>query len=341
VPTLFGIGRAEGKLPFGQIGAPELSLVGLTPGQGANGRVIFNLGPNYKNNYSVQASFSIARELAHNLSLEVGYLLYRGVHLQLSQETNYRETGAAASPDPSYGPEYAPINPTIVQQNTYSSIGSSTYNGLTTSLTKRYSKNFQFAANYTFSRSIDDVTDFNSSFASFTPTRLNLERGLSAFNIKHNFVANAVYTTGGPRWLSGFLLSPIVTARSGIPFSVTVPGAQNGTLGHSLYARPMYIWRNSGVGANFYSVDMRLSKAFILKQDTARRIEVSVEGTNLFNHTNFLSVNNVFTLGDPRLAPGAGPYNFAGSKSISDGSPLGFTSAGAARQFQFGLKLGF
>ena len=162
-----------------------------------------------------------------------------------------------------------PINPHITQANTYSSIGNSTYNGLTSSLTKRYSRNFQFQANYTFSKSIDDVTDFNSQFASFTPTRLYLERGLSAFNIKHNFVANAVYTTSGPRWISGLLLSPIVTARSGIPFSVTVPGAQNGTEGHSLYARPIYIPRDSGLGPAFYSFDMRVSKAFSFKADSA------------------------------------------------------------------------
>ena len=262
--------------------------------------------------------------------------MYRGVHLQLSQETNYKEAGY----DPTYGPLYVPINPLITQANTYSSIGNSTYHGLTSSLTKRYSRNFQFQANYTFSKSIDDVTDFNSQFASFTPTRLYLERGLSAFNVKHNFVANAVYTTSGPRWISGLLLSPIVTARSGIPFSVTVPAAQNGTEGHSLYARPIYIPRDSGLGPAFYSFDMRVSKAFYLKADSATRLEVSVEGTNLLNHTNFLSVNNTFSPGDPRLAL-PGPFNFTGSKSISEGEPLGFTSASNARQFQFGLKLAF
>ncbi len=336
VAQLFGLGLLEGKLPFGQIGAPELSLFNITPGPGQPGRVIFNLAPNYKNNYSIQNSLSIAREIGRNLSIELGYLRYRGVHIQMSQETNYQETGLF---EPIYGPIYSPINPSIIQQNTYSSIGNSTYNGFTASLTKRYSKNFQFQANYTFSRAIDDVTDFNSQFASFTPTRLYLERGLSAFNIKHNFVANAVYTTTGPRWLSGFLLAPIVTARSGIPFSVTVPGAENGTEGHSLYARPVYIFRDSGIGPNYYSFDMRVSKSFALRQDSRMRLEVSAEGTNLLNHTNFLSVNNVFALGDPRLL--TGPFDFQGVKSYSPGETLGFTSAAAARQFQFGLKFAF
>ena len=335
-PELFGLGLLEGKLPFGQIGAGELSLFGLTPGPGQDGRVIFNLARNYKNNYSIQSSLSVAREIVHDLSVEVGYLRYRGIHIPLSQETNYHETGLL---EPMYGPIYAPNDPSILQQNSYSSIGSSTYNGMTASLTKRYSKNFQFQANYTFSRAVDDVTDFNSQFASFTPTRLYLERGLSTFNVKHNFVANAVYRTSGPRWISGLLLAPIVTARSGIPFSVTVPGAQNGTEGHSLYARPLYIPRDSGSGAAFYSFDMRISKAFTFKPDSAARLEVSAEGTNLFNHTNFLSVNNVFSVGDPRLV--SGPFNFSGSKSLSPGETLGFTSASPARQFQFGLKLAF
>ena len=123
----------EGKLPFGEIGTPELGLLGITPGPDAPGRVVFNLAPNYKNNYTVQASFSIAREIAPSLSLEVGYLMYRSVHIQLTQETNYRETGVI---DPIYGPQYAPINPAIAQSDTYSSIGDSIYNGLTTSLSQ-------------------------------------------------------------------------------------------------------------------------------------------------------------------------------------------------------------
>jgi hypothetical protein len=130
-----------------------------------------------------------------------------------------------------------------------------------------------------------------------------------------------------------------VTARSGIPFSVTVPGATNGTAGHSLYARPWYIGRNTGIGPAFYSFDMRVSKSFSLKPDSAARIEFSVEGTNLLNHTNFIGVNNVFSVGDPLLS--ANPLNFTGSKSIPASQPLGFTAASNPRQIQFGLKLAF
>jgi hypothetical protein len=343
--TIYGYGLQQGKLPFGSLTAADLSALGIGIGPGGAGRVIFNAAPNYKNAYSIQASLSIARQLTNSLSLEVGYQMYKGVHLPLDQETNYKETGVI---DPEWGPQYTAINPSIAQANTYSSIGNSMYNGLTVSLTKRYTNNFQAQVNYTFSKAIDDVTDFNSSFASFFPTRLNLERGISAYNVPQNFVANAVYSTpfkagsGSPWWsraLADMKLAPILQMRSGIPFTVRVPGAENGTLGHNLYARPWYVERNTGIGPDFYSVDLRLTKSFYINRERGLKLDAIVEGTDLLNHTNFSSVNDQFPVGDPLLL--TGPFNVTGNKSLSPADPLGFTSAFPGRQLQFGLRFAF
>lgn len=340
--TVFGYGEQIGKLPFGQLTQADLAKIGVAVGPGAPGRVIFNLAPNYQNTYTIQASLSIARELARNLSLELGYQMYKGVHIQLDQETNYAETGVI---DPEWGPQYAPINPNIIQANTYSSIGNSTYNGLTVSLTKRYSRNFQAQANYTFSKAIDDVTDFNSQFASFFPTRLNLERGISAYNVPQNFVANAVYSSplkagkGESFWSHIFAdttFSPVVHLRSGVPFTVRVPGAENGTLGHNLYARPWYVERNTGIGPAFYDFDARLVKSLYIDRERGLKLELIGEGTNLLNHTNFSSVNDQFPVGDPFLL--TGPFNVQGNKNLSPTTPLGFTSAFAGRQMQVALR---
>ena len=339
---VFGYGEQIGKLPFGSLTQADLANLGITVGAGAPGRVIFNLASNYKNPYTIQGSFSIARELTRNLSLELGYQMYKGVHLQLDQETNYRETGQI---DPEWGPQYVAINPSIIQANTYSSIGNSMYNGLTVSLTKRYSRNFQGQINYTFSKAIDDVTDFNSQFASFFPTRLNLERGLSAYNVPHNFVANAVYTSplkagsGASIWAHIFAdttFSPVVHLRSGIPFTVRVPGAENGTLGHNLYARPWYVERDTGIGPAFYDFDARLVKSLYIDRDRGIKLELIGEGTNLLNHTNFSSVNDQFSAGDPFLL--TGPFNVQGNKNLSPATPLGFTSAFPGRQMQAALR---
>jgi hypothetical protein len=339
---IYGYGQQIGKLPFGSLTQADLANIGITVGPQAPGRVIFNLAPNYKNTYSIQASMSVARELTPNLSLEVGYAMYKGVHIQLDQETNYYETGAI---DPEWGPMYAPINPAIIQANSYSSIGNSMYHGLTASLTKRYSANFQGHVSYTFSKTIDDVTDFNSQFASFFPTRLNLERALSAYNVPHNFVADAVYNTsfkagaGESVWsriFADMTFSPIVHARSGIPFTVRVPGAVNGTLGHNLYARPWYVSRDTGIGPAFYDFDARLVKSFYINRDTGLKLDAIAEASNLLNHTNFSSVNDQFPVGDPFLL--TGPFDVQGNKSLSPTTPLGFTSAFPGRQLQVALR---
>ncbi len=342
---LWAAGMQSGQLPFGQLNASDLEAFGLTPGPGGNGRVIFSLAPDYKNAYTIQASASIARELTPSTSIELGYQYYRGVHLPVDQEINYAETGVW---DPEWGPQYTPINPSIVQNNAYSSIGNSSYNGGTASFTKRYTNHLQGQLNYTFSKAIDDVTDFNSQFASFFPTRLYLERGISAYNITHNFVANALYTTpfkagAGQgfisRALADVMLSPIVFLRSGIPFDIRVPGAENGTEGESLYARPWYVPRNSGIGPDYYDVDMRLTKAFYINRERGLRLDAIIEGTDLLNHTNFSSVDDEWAVGDPFLL--SGPFNVHGSKSLPATDPLGFTSAFPGRQLQFALKFAF
>jgi hypothetical protein len=131
--------------------------------------------------------------------------------------------------------------------------------------------------------------------------------------------------------------SPILHMRSGVPFTIRVPGATNGTLGHNLYARPWYLERNTGIGPAFYSLDARLAKSFYINPEKGFKVQLIAEGTNLLNHTNFSSVNDQFPVGDPLLL--TGPFNVQGNKNLSPTTPLGFTSAFAGRQMQLGLKL--
>jgi hypothetical protein len=100
-------------------------------------------------------------------------------------------------------------------------------------------------------------------------------------------------------------------------------------------------------------VNLRINKQFYINRDSGLRVEFIVEGQNLLNQTNFLSVNDVvcspgvnpaninpaFPGCDARLL--FGPYNVRGSKNIARTSPLGFTSAAPGRQIQFGLKVAF
>ena len=343
----------------------QLASVGIVispPGPDAFGNFIYTMAPNFKSTYTIQASLSIARQLAKNLSLEAAYIMYHGEHVEQILESNFVEDTSKPI-DPFVGPLYVPKpgttvgepNSSIFQNNAFSSEGSGTYHGGTLSLNQRMNHNVQFQANYTFSRAIDDTSDFSSISTPFRPTRLDRDYGLSDFNITHNFVANSVYTTpfaagqGSfvPRMLANIVISPILAVRSGVPFTLLVPGLANGTIGHNGNARPWNESRNNGTGASFVSWDMRVSKS-VMRAQERWRLEVIVQAQNLLNHTNFAAVNNNLPA-DPNypLPHGTlenGPYNVTGFAPVSVSQlsqPLSFTAAYPARQISLALRLSF
>jgi len=337
--------------------------------------VFYTIQPNFKPEYSIQASLSIARQIGRNLTLEIGYDMYRSTHIEQSLEDNYM-VNPGLPVDPFVGPSYEPKpgvtagepNAAILQNNQYSSTGSSIYHGLTASFTKRYGRGLQFQANYTFSRAIDDTSDYSSLSTPFRPGLLSLERSVSDFNVTHNFVANAVYTTpfhGGNFWrrtLADVAISPIVYARSGVPFTLLVPSLSNGAGSHTSEARPFHEGRNTGIGPDFYSWDMRISKALYLRPDSGLKLEVIAQAINLLNHTNFSAVNNIFpntAVVDPStgLTQSAvvstpegtvdllnGPYRYRGfvpTSAAQLSTPLAFASACPPRQISLALQLAF
>lgn len=123
--------------------------------------------------------------------------------------------------------------------NTYiSNQGASSYNGLLTSLRKRFSQGLQFDINYTWSHSIDNgssITNTVSGGLVCDLTNLRVCRGDSDFDIRHLLNANFIYElpfgrgqrfgSGAPGWLNqiigGWEVSGIFTARSGLAFSTT------------------------------------------------------------------------------------------------------------------------
>ncbi len=136
VAQLWGLGLAKGELPFGHLTQADFTAVGInttTPGASVG----YSVASNYRNPYSLQTSLSINRQLVKNMSLELGYNMYHGVHLQMPVETAYAEipVGSPLCPTPactdaSGGPLYAPTTGQA-QHTTYASNGSSIYHGLT------------------------------------------------------------------------------------------------------------------------------------------------------------------------------------------------------------------
>jgi hypothetical protein len=245
------------------------------------------------------------------------------------------------------------LNPFRLQDNNYESTANSFYHAGTVQLTKRLSNHYSINANYTFSKTIDEVTDFNSDFSAENPLDLRADRALSAFDQRHRFVFYGVFMSPASgdsianRILKDWVLSPIYIAGSGRPFNVLLGIDANGD-GVSTRDRPCIrptaditvpcnpnsnLGRNTGRGEPFYEVDLRLARRFSLAE--SKYIELTFEAFNLLNHTNFIGINNI--IGARPLTNG----NPNGIRGRAPTQPLGFTAAAPARQLQFGVRFNF
>jgi hypothetical protein len=357
---IYQAGVAAGLLPLKHLNPSFINALGQPTGQGSPNRVVFLVDPHYKNPYSIQTNLSIQRQLVRNMSLEVSYLMYHGLHLQMPVEINGVETGVINAFS---GPQYKLIDPKILQEVGYDARGKSIYHAMTASLTKRYSSGLQFGVNYTFSKTLDDVIDFSSSQTWFRPTRLNTFRAVSVFDFPHIFSINAVYRTpfkAGTqsnivaRVFADMIFSPVLTMRSGIPFTIRMPSLSNGLPSlDANFATPWNASRDSSRGYPYYTLDLRIQKSLFILRDRGVRVDLIADGTNILNRVNFNKVWDQFpavpTL--PIADTGQtldlqnGPYNLKGFKPVTadqlQGHPLAFISADNPRRVQFGLKVVF
>jgi hypothetical protein len=338
------------------ITAADLVQFGIIPRPGAPLEVRFRVEPNYETPTTYQASAGVQRDLGNGFSLELSYLFTRGLHLTRNRDINqFKKTGfnptfgipcfvrfptaVATSATSCLGTSSDFRNPLRFQDNIYESSANSFYNAGTVSLQRRFANNFSLNMHYTFAKSIDEVTDFNSDWSAQDPLNLVLDRALSAFDQRHRAVFSGVF---GSPWknkiLSNWIFSPIVVAQSGRPFNLLL-GIDANNDGRSQSDRPFAVGRNTGVGEPFYTFDARLARRFPVNETAY--FEVTFEGFNLFNRTNFLGVNNIvggLPIDQLRTLPN-GPTH--GDPTVAPTRPLGFTSAAPARQWQFGVRFNF
>jgi hypothetical protein len=112
--------------------------------------------------------------------------------------------------------------------DTQVSNGNSWYNALTVNLEKRFSKHFELLSSYTWSHSMDDSTDLQSTLEPQDSRFPWLERSNSVNDQRHRWVTSAVFQSsphksGENFWngfLSNFTLAPLVEWGSGRPYNV-------------------------------------------------------------------------------------------------------------------------
>src|SRR5208283_4605965 len=105
---------------------------------------------------------------------------------------------------------------------------SSWYNALTINVSKRFSNHFQLLSSYTWSHSLDNGTDLQSTLEPADSRFPYLEKANSDNDQRHRWVTSGVFQTS-PRKsgdsffhsvLSDFTVAPLVEVSSGRPFNV-------------------------------------------------------------------------------------------------------------------------
>ncbi len=258
--------------------------------------------------FSVNAGFD--REIVPSVAVYADFTYARGDHL--TRFLNYNGHGTAAAPEQPPTRDtttYIGNNPFSLQLGDVfvtNSRGRSRYRGATFGVRKRYSRNYQFEANYVLSKDEDDDSNERDPFTdrSFNFYDLSLDYGPSDRDIRHKF--NFFTYAELP---ARVLVNVRVQARTAQPIT-TSPRVLNGNdRGRN--------WDRKDNG--YFSLDWRLQRPFAVGKGA--RIIPSVEMFNTFNNAN-----NINPLSTPAL------FNFDGFLRQGVGDP---------RQVQVAVKVTF
>lgn len=196
-------------------------------------------------------NFEIQQQLAFNSVLSINYVGNHGSKLfirnaGLNAYCDLANCGGFAglptsAPDPRFG--------RILQ---YQSSGISNYEGVTVTLSRRFSHGFLFNFNYSYSHATDDVSNggdlpfvFNTNTSeTFVSNPYNIRGsmyGNADYDVRHNFTANYVWDDSlrhlfhrGPNVLfSGWTVSGDVFHRTGLPFTVLDTSTTGGISNYS------------------------------------------------------------------------------------------------------------
>ncbi len=278
----------------------------------------------------LQSDLIFERQIARNTVVSASYLFSYGnflpnfVDTNLPAPTTTRSFTAVGGPFDGQSwsiPLFLGTRPntnfaqiTELRSNIYTK-----YHALVLQANRRLTNGLQLQSSFTLSRAQDNGqtsitgTTNNAPFNAFDQ---GLDNGLSNFDRRRKFIVSAVYQTNfaalkdnavGRALLNGWTVSPIFNAFSGQRFSPTVSGTVSpvnnfgfaagtvtpagGINGSNGSTRFSLAPRNAFKQPSIWYFDMRLSRRFAITERA--KVELLVEGFNLFNRTQVTALNNL------------------------------------------------
>jgi hypothetical protein len=245
--------------------------------------------------YSRQASVEVEQQLGERATVSAGYQYLRGEKLIVSINQNVPSCVASGTNNG------CRPNPAYANNSQYSSEAMSTYHALFVSFVQRPTRWGSWRVSYTLSKAMNNVGE-NFFSSPIDPFDLSKDWGRSDDDQRHRLVINGTINSsmepGKTVWeriTHGFQASGILQAYSALPLNITsgVTTIQ-GTAGRPV-VDGAFIPRNAGKGADFFSVNARLSRSFRVGDRV--RVEGLIEGFNLTNRRNVISYNANFGAG--------------------------------------------
>jgi hypothetical protein len=192
---------------------------------------------NSKNSKVQQWNFQVEQQLGKNTAADIAYVGTKMSNLATAFNANQTQLGEFQVGGVTQ--RYPGLGGNV---NEYAYLGSGTYNGLQTSLTRRMTRGLQFTAAYTWSHTIDNsngaFSATNGGSRIFVDANgnplLNLNNGNSDQDIRHNFVFSSLYEipfgkgrqfgANVPKALDyiigGWQWNNIITLQTGTPFDL-------------------------------------------------------------------------------------------------------------------------
>jgi hypothetical protein len=196
-------------------------------------------------------------------------------------------------------PNYIRANTAFQQLTEIRSSVESQYDAIVLQLNRRFTDGLQFNVSYTLAKATDSgqiSQTFTANNSPYDPFDESFDRGASRFDVRHKFVANAVYAPNfykgtsqlGKQFANGWSIAPIVALYSGQPFTTFVSGTSlNGSNGSTRYPfEPINKYRLP----NLFNIDLRLSKRFSFGEKY--KLEFLAEAFNVLNRTHVFQKNN-------------------------------------------------
>jgi hypothetical protein len=313
------------SLSPGQAGAPLFPAILPAPVPLVTLVNLTTMQRDLQNAYSRQASVEVERQIGRLGALSVGYSYVRGQGLLMAINQNVPSctpsgTNNGCRPIPDYA-----------NNSQYTSAGESVYHGLLVSFTQRPSAWGYYRVSYTLAKAENNVGEFFFS-GPIDPFDLSKDWGRSDNDRRHLFVfSGGVNTSMAParssweRVTHGFQVSTLVQAYSAAPFNITSGLTTiQGTAGRPV-VNGEYIARNTGIGDEFFSLGLRISRAFRIRGEA--QLEAMAEAFNLTNAVNEIARNTTF---------GTGAYPDNPTPNYNQ-----VTAVGDPRSWQFALRFRF